>query len=129
MDTSIDILHEILARLKRDVQDLSAELVLLLIPTPSQIEPELDRVRIQRVCQILNLGAEELKLEDELCQRLTRIAINMGVAVVDLRSEFSEIREKTGQPLYYRTDWHCNTTAHEAIATRLLRQLEEMTGS
>lgn len=125
LNESIEILNEILFRLKRALDEHNANLLLLLIPTRTQVEPELDSDRIERVCRILKLNVSELKIEDEICDRLTQIAREMNVPIVDLRPVFLETHQSLQRPMYYTTDWHLNVLAHETMADRLLEELEK----
>jgi len=128
LDLSLDILREILARLRSDLNGLEAELLILLIPTRTQIEPELDRVRIQSVCHTLKLSPEQLLIEDELCQRVIEIANDLSVSVIDLRTGFRNVHKETGRPMFYSTDWHCNAMAHKTMAAVLSQHMEVTTG-
>lgn len=123
LNESMKILREILVRLKNEIQTRNAELMILLIPTRTQIEPELDVERIQRVCSILKLCPQDLEMEDEICRRLIRAALDIDIPVVDMRPDLLEIHKSLKLPMYYKTDWHCNTLAHEVIARRLLEEM------
>ena len=97
-----------------------ASLLLVILPSAAQIHPAFDS-RLEAVETALQVkpGGIEQEFRDVLLQT----AAQEGIPVIDLLEPFSRHFFIRSEPLYYRTDWHLNSTGHQVAAAVILRHL------
>jgi len=115
-DQNLEVFAEILRRMQAEVRGAGAELWLVVLPSRLQIEPELDRDRIESKSRELGLRAAELGFEDRLAEDLARTSRVIDVPVTDLRAGLRAAHQQEEKPLYYRFDWHLNPLGHRVVA-------------
>ena len=95
----------------------NARLVVALLPTRAQVEPERARDERARTARLLDLGAADLGFEDEVLDRLDRGLAAASLAVVPLLDPLR--RAAAAAPQYYPRDWHLAPTGHRTVAAAL----------
>ena len=110
--------------LERQVAAGGGRLVVLLIPSKNQVEPQDERGDVAKMMRLMNLGESDLHYEDVVRERTLAIVEAAGVAVVDPLPEL-QFAASNGR-LYYRRDWHLNPNGNSALAAILDRALEGM---
>jgi lysophospholipase L1-like esterase len=94
----------------RETAAQGAKLLLVVIPEPAQVEPEVKVVGLDP--------------SDFLCQeRLREIAQAEGIELLDLLPGLIEAHRSSGRPLHYRYDRHWNAAGHLATAELIAREL------
>jgi len=144
MQNAISRAAAILIRLDREVQENGGRLVVAVLPTQAQVEPELARPSQRAVAGLLGLDEAALGFEDEVSQRVVGLLTAGGVPTVRLEEPLKAASRQraaeapasgstmtqqdsveSAQALYYSRDWHLNPTGHRAAADALARGLTE----
>ncbi|MBN1995822.1 MAG: hypothetical protein JW953_24260 [Anaerolineae bacterium] len=110
------ILQESLTLFKREAAGQEIPLIIILIPTKRQVEPEDAVEQIQNIQNVLALSAVEATFDDTVYQWIGEITAEQNLLSIDMLPVFREYYLKTKQNLYYRQDWHINAEAHNLIA-------------
>ncbi len=118
-------LQELLRRFRTDVEQSGGHLIVLVLPSRLQVEAEQDAERTRKVAQILELSAENLELESRLAHETVSIARELEIDTVDVTPLMAGFHRKSGENLYYDTDWHLDPAGHRFLA----EQLETLTFS
>ena len=106
-----------LGQMKAWCESHRARLVLVVIPTEAQVDPQ----RWAAVRQRFRLNDEDFDLEKP--QRiLAAFASEHGIPFIDLLPALRAARAASG-PLYFRTDIHWTARGHAVAADEILRQL------
>jgi len=74
----------ILRRLAQEADDLEARLLVVVIPTKLQVEPEDDQERINAVAAMLELEGHELHFDDRVVERVLNMCRSNQIPVADM---------------------------------------------
>jgi hypothetical protein len=99
------------------------ELVLVLIPSKLQVEPEDDAEMIQTLASLLHLSPPLDAVESMIRERITEIAQGLDMPVIDLYPPLRRQWLADQERLYYRFDWHLNPRGNAAIGKALFEHL------
>jgi hypothetical protein len=99
--------------------ELSLRLLVVVLPTKMEVEPEDDREVQEAVRAALELTPDDLELLTTLGQRLAANLRAAGLEVV----EPLEAMRAAEHPLYWRTDYHLGMRGHAWLAAELERVL------
>lgn len=122
---SLRSLEELLRRFKLEADQAGSRLVVLVLPSRLEVEAEQDADRIRETARVLDLNDQDLQLEIRLGEQTLGIARMLGLSTVDLTPILTQAHRKTGENLFYRTDWHLDAAGHRALADGLYRCLFE----
>lgn len=124
MEAAVARADAILIRLDQDVRANHGRLVVALLPTRAEIEPELAGPTLRSVGALLGLNETDLdyarRVREAVAQRLSEA----GVPMIDLSAALATAA--TGDGLYYSRDWHLNPRGHRAAALGLARGLAQL---
>lgn len=109
-------------RIRRLCAEHGIELIIVYIPALAEVQWEEAAGELERVCRILELSDEDLRVAWEMSDRFLERLRHEGLAVVDLRGP---MRACSG-PLYWRGDHHINLAGQELVARALQPQLEAL---
>lgn len=112
-------LEELLRRFKADVEVSGGRPIVLVLPSRLQVEAEQDADRTREVAEILGLTEKDLGLETRLGDEALSIAQGLKIDTIDLAPPLEEAHRSTGENLFYRTDWHLDTSGHRILAEQL----------
>ena len=115
-------LGQIFRLLSDDAARNSSQVVILLIPTKTQVEPADERGAVDRAARLLKLTDQDLAYDQQVYGQIAELARKSGAVVID---PLAELRDAS-QPgrLYYRRDWHLNPAGNRALAAMLDRAIE-----
>jgi lysophospholipase L1-like esterase len=117
--TSMRTLKELLRRFKETVERSGGRPIVLVLPSRLQVEAEQDVGRIRAVAKILGLTEADLALESRLGGESLSIARGLKIDTIDLAPALEEFHRRSGENLYYWTDWHLDTAGHRFLAQQL----------
>lgn len=101
---------EVLSKLKKEADEINAELVVMLIPSKEQTSDEM----LNEVCD--RFGINKAELDMIATNRLVKEACNrLGIGLIDLYDSF---RQSDKFPFFHR-DEHLNSDGHRLIASVL----------
>jgi lysophospholipase L1-like esterase len=109
------------ARLDAEVRAHGGQLVVAVLPTRSQVEPERARDERDRAAQLLDLTPVDLTFEDTVLAELSRGLRAASLNFVDLLEPLRRAARDT--PQYYERDWHLSPLGHRAVAAALAPSL------
>lgn len=98
-------------------------LVVLVIPTKLQVEPEDERGAVSRAARLLQLVDEDLVYDGQAYARVLDLARRSGLPTIDPLDALRHAA--TCRRLYYRRDWHLNPDGNRALAAALDEALSE----
>lgn len=124
-EETFQIMAEVMTTFQQEVRNNEAELVILIIPTKLQVEPDDDAERINLLATTLHLNQDELAFDDLVRNQVLEICQRHGIEVVDLLPAFKEHYQKEGRHLYWQTDWHLNVEGNRVAAEQLYTYLTE----
>ncbi len=124
VELCLSSLEELLRRFKSETDQAGIQLILMVLPTKLQVEPETDSSRTRETAEILGLGEADLQLERHLGAETVRIGRQLNIETIDLAPLLTEHHRETGEILYYRTDWHLNAKGHRILAQCLYDRRE-----
>ncbi len=120
---SLSTLDELLRRFETEANRAGSRLVVLILPTRLQVEPEQDSARIRKTARLLDLAPDDLRLENRLETETLRVARERNIEAVDLTPLLTQHHLETGKNLYYHTDWHLDAEGHRFLAEELQRRI------
>ena len=116
---SLSSLEELLRRLRRETAESGSRLLVIVLPSRFQVEPEQDAERIRETARILGLTDDDLAEEHRLGQQVVAIGRELDIETLDLGPSLRAYHDQTGENLYYQTDWHLNGAGHRVLADQL----------
>ncbi|MCC7104944.1 MAG: hypothetical protein IT307_07355 [Chloroflexi bacterium] len=117
MEAAINRAAAILVRLNHDVLGQGGKLVVALLATRAQVEPDGARPDLSAVGTMLGLSEADMRFDDIVLERVETTLSQQDVPVLPLRRALTEAA-RSGQ-LYYSKDWHLNIAGHRAVADAL----------
>jgi hypothetical protein len=118
-------MEEIFRLLSGRIAANGGRLMVLMIPTKPQVEPQDERGAVNRADRLLELTDADLAYDDVAYSRILDIAQRVGVTAIDTLEEMRAASAAGGKRLYYRRDWHLNPDGNRALAAILDRALAE----
>lgn len=112
-------LRYVLDELQRDADHHGVKLVLAVIPTRSQVEPESSPAAVQNARARLRLPTDVPPLDEQVHRRLVEEGTRRRLPTIDLLPPLREAHRRRGVPLYWSFDWHLNPEGHAAIAEEI----------
>ncbi len=103
--------------LDRRVRADGARLVVAILPTRGQVEPERANAERTRVADLLGIAPASLGFEDEVVAELARRLDAAGVAAVSLLEPLRQAAPSGAQ--FYERDWHLDPLGHRTVAAAL----------
>ena len=97
-------------------------LLVAVLPTRSQIEPDRARPDQAAIVELLRLEPSSLRIEDDVEQALLTASERRQVSTLSLRQPLAAA---AASPLYYSVDWHLNPTGHQVVAGALVRAIAQ----
>lgn len=110
-------LAAIAVTLDRRVRADGGRLVVAVLPTRAQVEPERARGEQRRVAELLGLAPASLGFEDEVVGALVSRLGDAGMTVVSLLAPLRQAATTAEQ--YYARDWHLGPAGHRTVAAAL----------
>jgi hypothetical protein len=114
-------LELILRLLDQHVTASGGRLVIVVLPTKMQVEPEDDAGAMRRSLRLLDLSQDVVAYSDEARARMLAAARAANVRLIDPLPELQQA-SRNGR-LYYRRDWHLNVRGNQAMAQILATSL------
>ncbi len=114
-------LEVLLRQLDRHVTADGGRLVVMVIPSKPQVEPDDERGGLARALRLLELGPEDARYDDVARDRMLGAARAAGVTLVDPLAELQQAAK--GGRVFYRRDWHLNGRGNTVLAEILDAQL------
>jgi hypothetical protein len=108
-------------RLDAEVRAHGGQLVVAVLPTRSQVEPERARDERDHVAQLLDLTPVDLSFEDIVLEELPRGLRAASLSFVNLLEPLR--RAAIDAPQYYERDWHLSPLGHLTVAAALAPSL------
>jgi hypothetical protein len=108
-------------RLDTEVRAHGGQLVVAVLPTRSQVEPERARDERDHVAQLLDLTPVDLSFEDIVLEELPRGLRAASLSFVNLLEPLR--RAAIDAPQYYERDWHLSPLGHLTVAAALAPSL------
>jgi len=120
--TAVDEAAAVIAWLDREVRAHGARLLVVILPTRAQAEPERARAdHLLEVADRLGLGRQDLAFEDDVARIVARRLADAGVGVTSLLEPMREASAEAA--LYHEADWHLNERGHRVVAAALEREI------
>jgi lysophospholipase L1-like esterase len=105
----------VLQRLAQEVEALGAKLLVIVIPTKLQIEPDDDHEKSDAVAKIVGLEGDALHFDEQVGKRTIKICEDNQIPVLDLEPALRTMDVS----LFWRQDWHLNVMGNETVATAI----------
>jgi len=115
--TNVARVAAIARALDRRVGGDGGRLVVAVLPTRAQVEPERAGDERAWVATLLGLAPASLAFEDEATAELVRRLGDAGLTVVPLVNSLRQAAASAGQ--YYERDWHLAPPGHRTVAAAL----------
>jgi lysophospholipase L1-like esterase len=113
------LVKETLKRLQVDSSASNSKLVLLLIPSKSQIEPETQE-NLSQVTQLLGLDPRKAAAYDnEIYRRILKLGQELNIDVIDTLPTFLDYHQHNDELLYFNNDWHLSPIGHRVLAMQV----------
>jgi hypothetical protein len=97
-----------------------SRLLVAVLPTRSQIEPERARPDQAAIVDLLRLEPSALRVEDDVERALLTASERRQLPTLSLRQPLAAANTS---PLSYSVDWHLNPTGHQVVAAALARAM------
>jgi lysophospholipase L1-like esterase len=114
-------LELVLRLLDQHVTASGGRLVIVVLPTKMQVEPEDDAGAMRRSLRLLGLSQDVVAYSDEARARMLAAARAANVRLIDPLPELQQA-SRNGR-LYYRRDWHLNVRGNQAMTQILATSL------
>ena len=105
--------REVTSEIRRVARERDVELVVVLLPAPSEVPNAADAARIDAACEILGLEAADIERISGMADDYLEWLRAEGIEAVDLRPPF---RSHAGGKLYWNEDLHLSLAGHELAA-------------
>jgi hypothetical protein len=115
-DTALHIMQQNLFKIKKLCEKNGSSLLIALLPTKIDTEPQTDETRIDEVFKIMNFNASHLQKNRKMIISLTAWLEKNYITYIDLQETF----KKSDKELFWKTDYHINMSGHKAIADKIL---------
>jgi hypothetical protein len=115
---NLDRIVGLVGHLAGEAATRNARLVVALLPTRAQVEPERAHEERARTAALLALGPTDLAFEDVVLVDLARRLDAASIAVVPLLEPLR--RAAAAEPQYYPRDWHLAPPGHRTVAAALV---------
>ncbi len=117
IDTSLLITQQSLLQIKKLCKKNQSSLLVVLLPTKIDTEPQTDQTRIDEVFEIMSFNASHLQKNRQMVVLLTTWFEQNEVTYIDLQESF----KKSNEELSWKADYHINVAGHKAIAEEILK--------
>lgn len=105
-----------LKKIKRLSEKHHLDLLVLVLPTKYQVEPESDSSSFRRLEELFGLSSGD-NMDDRVRLDFRRLLESNEVTYIDLYDSLKTIaREKPGLPLYWNSDHHLSERGHGEVA-------------
>jgi hypothetical protein len=92
-------------------------LIVLLIPTKLQVEPESADGILSQTAEILGYSTDRFAAFDQrVYGRALDLCRQLDIEVIDALPALVEYRQKQGEELYFGKDWHLSPLGHHILA-------------
>ena len=120
-------LETMLKLLDAQVAADGGKLVVMVIPSKPQVEPEDERGGLQRAVRLLALPPEDVEYDDVARDRMIAAVREANVPLIDPLPELQQAA-KAGKDarIFYRRDWHLNIRGNQIVAEILDARLSEL---
>jgi len=122
LDESLERTADLFARIKDLCDEQKIPLLVVLIPTKVDVEWNSDREVLDRIKAGLSLSDEDVRLNERIKDRLAQRLASMGIHYVDML----DAMRKDGRKMFWTSDYHLDTDAHDLVATKLLDQYKDV---
>ncbi|MEZ5194905.1 MAG: hypothetical protein R2764_00460 [Bacteroidales bacterium] len=116
-DTALKIMTENLSAIKNTCSNNNIRLMVMLLPTKLDTEPETDRQRIDEVFRIMDFTNEDIQNNQLLSTHLTLWMDKNQIPFLDLYDPFMDSKDE----LFWLADYHVNHLGHAKIAEQILK--------
>jgi ribosome modulation factor len=132
----------ILRRLAQEANDLEARLLVVMIPTKLQVEPEDDQERINAVAATLGLEGRELHFDDRIVERVLNMCRSNQIPIADMGPALRQAARDgvaahctgctvpvlpftlDGARSYWRQGWHLSVEGNAIVAGQIYEYLQ-----
>jgi len=116
LDTALLITQQNLLQIKKLCKKNQSSLLVVLLPTKIDTEPQTDESRIDEVFEIMNFNESHFQKNRKMVISLTIWLEENDITYIDLQETF----KKSDKELFWKTDYHINVAGHKAIADKIL---------
>jgi hypothetical protein len=127
-EIAFTMLNETLTRLKTEADSVNTRLIVMLIPTKLQIEPEMDKQIYFRVANTLGLGVDDaITFDHQMYDKVLALLRQLDIEVLDTLPELIAFHQQqpVKESLYFSKDWHLSPLGHRVIAEQVFQFLNQ----
>jgi len=123
LEATFQLQEMVLQRLVQESGDSGAKLLVVIIPTKLQVEPEDDQESINAVAAMLDLEGDNLHFDDQVVERIVRLCRDNQIAFVDAGPALRQAAQD-GATFYWRPNWHLNVEGNALVAEQIYDYLQ-----
>lgn len=116
VDTSLHITQQSLFEIKNLCKKNGSSFLVVLLPTKIDTEPQIDKIRIDEVFEIMNFNQSHLQKNREMVLMLTNWLNKNSISYINLEEAFKNSNEE----LFWKADYHINVNGHRTIAEEIV---------